>query len=517
MISPSPRLRFAPSPTGPLHLGGARTALYNWAAARALGGAFLLRIEDTDQARSSATSLQIILQGLRWLGIDWDEGPEFEGCGGGSHGPYFQMQRLPLYRQAADRLLASGHAYPCYCTSEEIEAGRKELELQKTGFYGYNGRCRHLTAAERGAFEKQGRKPNLRFRMPEARVMKVHDLVRGEVEVNTKELDDWVMLRPDGVPLYNFACVVDDIGMKITHVVRGEEHFLNGIKQRLLFEALGAPCPFFAHIPLILNKEGKKLSKRDADTNMLDYRDKGFPPEAVFNYIALLGWGFSADRDVFTREEMVAAFKIEGIGKSGARFDEEKLRWMCGEYVRAWSKAECVERARPWLQAVVPDVAFTQHAAWLQNAIACYQERVALLSEFAGKIGWLFGDPAMDEAAKKNLAVASAGQWLSAYAAVLARSNLPPSFPQDRGKADTAVSLPSKKDAPPSACVFDTPSQIEVACRAFTDSIGVKFGNFVHPVRAALTGTDKGPGLFDAIFLLGKETCVRRLRAAAGP
>ncbi|HZN41862.1 MAG TPA: glutamate--tRNA ligase [Planctomycetota bacterium] len=518
MISPSPRLRFAPSPTGPLHLGGVRTALYNWAAARALGGAFLLRIEDTDQARSSAASLQIILQGLRWLGIDWDEGPEFEGCGGGGFGPYFQMQRLPLYRQAADRLLASGHAYPCYCTSEEIEAGRKELELQKTGFYGYNGRCRHLTAGQRAAFEKQGRKRNLRFLMPEARAMKVHDLVRGEVEVNTKELDDWVMLRPDGVPLYNFACVVDDIGMKITHVVRGEEHFLNGIKQRLLFEALDAPCPFFAHIPLILNKEGKKLSKRDADTNMLDYRDKGFPPEAVFNYIALLGWGFSADRDVFTREEMVAAFRIEGIGKSGARFDEEKLRWMCGEYVRAWSKAECVERARPWLQGVVPEVVFTQHAAWLQNAIACYQERVALLSEFAGKIGWLFGDPAMDEAAKKNLAKEpAAAQWLRDYADVLARSNLPPSFPQDRGKADAAVSLPSKKDAPMPACAFDTPSQIEAACRAFTEGMGVQFGSFVHPVRAALTGTDKGPGLFDAIFLLGKETCVRRLRAAAGP
>ncbi|HEX6810984.1 MAG TPA: glutamate--tRNA ligase [Planctomycetota bacterium] len=512
MIHQTPRLRFAPSPTGPLHLGGARTALYNWAAARALGGAFLLRIEDTDQARSSAASLQIILAGLRWLGIDWDEGPEK----GGDYGPYFQMERLPLYRQAADRLLASGHAYPCYCTSEEIEAGRKELEIQKAGFIGYNGRCRNLSAKERAAFEQQGRKPNLRFRMPEARVMQVHDLVRGDVEVNTKELDDWVMLRPDGVPLYNFACVVDDIGMKITHVVRGEEHFLNGIKQRLLFEALGAPCPFFAHIPLILNKDGKKLSKRDADTNMLDYRDKGFPPEAVFNYIALLGWGFSADRDLFTREEMVSAFAIEGIGKSGSRFDEEKLRWMCGEYVRRWSKAECVQRAKPWLQ-VVPEVVFTQHAGWLQNAIACYQERVALMSEFAGKIGWLLADPAMDEAAKKNLAKEpAAGQWLRDYASVLEQANLPPSYPQDRSEADAAVDLPSKKDAPQPRCRFDTPAQIEAACRAFTERIGVKFGNFVHPVRAALTGTDKGPGLFDVVFLLGKQACVRRLRAAAG-
>ncbi|MBL8729245.1 MAG: glutamate--tRNA ligase [Planctomycetes bacterium] len=515
MIHPTPRLRFAPSPTGPLHLGGARTAMYNWAAARAMGGTFLLRIEDTDQARSTDASLQVILTGLRWLGIDWDEGPAFEGCGGGDYGPYFQMQRLPRYRAAADRLLAGGHAYPCYCTPEEIDVGRKELEAQKAGFYGYNGRCRNLTAEQRAAFERAGRRPNLRFRMPVARVLQVHDLVRGEVEVNTKELDDWVMLRPDGVPLYNFACVVDDIGMQITHVVRGEEHFLNGVKQHLLFEAFGAERPAFAHIPLILNKDGKKLSKRDADTNMLDYRDKGYPPEAVFNYIALLGWSFSGDRDLFTRQEMVEVFRIEGIGKSGAKFDEEKLRWMCGEYVRRWTPAECLERARPWL-ATVPAEAFTQHRAWLQNVIACYQERIALLGEFQDRIGWLLADPVADEAAQKNLAKDPASrQWLAAYADLLAAGNLPPSYPADRAGADEAVPLPSKKDAPEPVCAFDTPSRIEAATRAFTEQLGVKFGSFVHPVRAALTGTDKGPGLFDVVFLLGKDACVRRLRAAA--
>ena len=548
MIHPTPRLRFAPSPTGPLHLGGARTAMYNWAAARALGGTFLLRIEDTDQARSTDASLQIILAGLRWLGIDWDEGPERSG----DYGPYFQMQRLHLYRATADRLLQSGHAYPCYCTTEEIEAGREAMKAEKSGFFGYNGRCRNLTAAERTAFEQQGRKANLRFKMPAARIMKVHDLIRGEVEVNTKELDDWVMLRPDGVPLYNFACVVDDIGMKITHVVRGEEHFLNGIKQQLLFEALGAECPQYAHIPLILNKEGKKLSKRDADTNMLDYRDKGFPPEAVFNYIALLGWNFSGDRDVFSREEMVAAFRIENIGKSGSKFDEEKLRWMCGEYSRRWSPAEFVKRARPWLEAPATTPAFAPHAArlhslaaaglelppvpghtfvhqaaWLQNVLACYQERIAILSELPGKLGWLFQElPTMDAAAQKNLQKEPAArEWLRGFAEVLAASNAPPSYqpwlpklPDGDGRdgADTAVLLPSKKDAPPPVCKFDTPAQIEAACRAFTEQIGVKFGNFVHPVRAALTGTDKGPGLFDVLFLLGKQTCVARLRAAAG-
>ncbi len=513
MIHPTPRLRFAPSPTGPLHLGGARTAMYNWAAARAMGGAFLLRIEDTDQARSSDASLQIILQGLSWLGIDWDEGPQK----GGDFGPYFQMQRLHLYRETADRLLAQGDAYPCYCTPEEIEQGREAMKAEKAGFFGYNGRCRNLTAAQRTAFEQEGRKPNLRFKMPEARVMKVHDLIRGEVEVNTKELDDWVMLRPDGVPLYNFACVVDDIGMKITHVVRGEEHFLNGIKQQLLFEALSAEAPKYAHIPLILNKEGKKLSKRDADTNMLDYRDKGFPPEAVFNYIALLGWGFSGDRDVFSRKEMVEVFKIESIGKAGAKFDEEKLRWMCGEYMRRMQPAECLQRARPWLDGSVPAAAFATHAAWLANIVACYQERVALFSEFGGKLAWLFCDvPAMDEAAQKNLQKdPAAKEWLLGYADVLAASNAPPSWPQSRGSADSEVALPSKKDAQQPSCAFATPQQIEQECRAFTERIGVKFGNFVHPVRAALTGTDKGPGLFDVVFLLGKDACTKRLRAAA--
>jgi glutamyl-tRNA synthetase len=490
--------------------------MYNWAAARAMGGTFLLRIEDTDQARSTDSSLQIILAGLRWLGIDWDEGPEKNGA----YGPYFQMQRLPLYRTAADRLLASGHAYLCYCTPEEIEVGRKELEAQKSGFAGYNRRCRSLSAEQRAAFEQQGRKPNVRFRMPDARVMQVHDLILGDVEVNTRDFDDWVMLRPDGVPLYNFACVVDDVGMKITHVVRGNEHFQNGIKQRLLFEALGHECPQFAHIPLILNKEGKKLSKRDADTNMLDYRDKGFPAEAVFNYIALLGWNFSGDRDVFTRDEMVGAFRIEGIGKSPSKFDDDKLHWMCGEYVRRWSPAEFVQRSKPWLETAVPANVVTSHSAWLQNALACYQERVGILSELPAKIGWLFADPAMDEAAQKNLSKDPAGkQWLAAFAEHLAASNLPPSYPADREGVDAAVPLPSKKPEPGSpepVCAFATPAAIERDCRAFTEQLGVKFGNFVHPVRAALTGTDKGPGLFDVLFLLGKATCVRRLRAAAG-
>ena len=519
MIHPTPRLRFAPSPTGPLHLGGARTAMYNWAVARHLGGAFVLRIEDTDQARSSDASLRVILEGLAWLGIDWDEGPDFEVAGrrlgGGARGPYFQMQRLERYRAAGERLLASGYAYRCYCSPERLEQVREQQKAEKSAFLGYDGHCRELTAEQRAAAEAAGVQPNLRFRMPEDEVVRSHDLIRGEVEVQTRQLDDWVMVRPDGVPLYNFACVVDDIDMAITHVVRGEEHFLNGVKQRLVFAALEAECPRYAHIPLILNQAGAKLSKRDPGVrSVLEYRDLGYPPEAVFNYIALLGWGFSADRDVFTREEMVEAFRIENVGKAGARFDVDKLHWMCGEYVRRWSVDECLERASPWL----PAAALRTHPTWRRSAVGRYPESVAVLSEFGERLGWLFEDPAMDEAAAKNLEKhADAKAWLSAYAAVLdgLSPSLPPSYPADRGGADDAVRLPAAKDAAAPAAPCATVQAIEAATRAFAEERGVKFGHLVHPVRAALTGTDKGPGLFDVVFLLGREACGRRLRAAA--
>lgn len=512
MIHPTPRLRFAPSPTGPLHLGGARTALYNWAAAKAMGGTFLLRIEDTDRARSTDASLQIILAGLRWLGIDWQEGPD----AGGDYGPYFQSQRLELYAKAAQQLLAEGKAYTCYCTPEEIEAGRKALVAAGRNPT-YDRRCRDLDERARKARAAEGRQPSLRFRMPDERPVVVHDLVRGEVEVNTRELDDWVMLRPDGMPLYNFACVVDDRDMAITHVVRGEEHFSNGIKQILLFEAFGQEHPQYAHIPLILNKEGKKLSKRDADTNMLDYRDKGFPADAVFNYIALLGWGFSADRDLFTREEMVERFRIADIGKSGAKFDEEKLRWMCGDYVRRMSPLQLLQQARPFLTAVVPEEVARKHPGWLGNLLACYQERVQIFSELPEKLVWAFGElPLIDAAAEKNLKKhPDSGKWLLAYADVLQGERLPPSLPADRAAADAAVQLPSKKDAPAPAGRFATPPELEQGCRDLATKLGVKFGDLVLPIRSALTGTDKGPGLFDVVFLLGKESCVRRLRAAA--
>jgi len=495
--------------------------MYNWALARSLGGAFVLRIEDTDQARSTDESLQIILKGLAWLGIDWDEGPEFDAGdrtnGGGDYGPYYQMQRLDRYQEAADKLLASGHAYRCYCTTERMAAVREEQKANKSSFLGYDGHCRDLTDEERAAKDAEGVPSNLRFRMPKDRVIKVNDLIRGDVEVNTTQLDDWVMVRPDGVPLYNFACVVDDVDMKITHVVRGEEHFLNGIKQYLVFEALGHECPDYAHIPLILNQKGGKLSKRDPGVkSTLEYRDLGYPPEAVFNYIALLGWGFSADRDVFTRDEMVEVFKIGNVGKAGAKFDVTKLHWMCGEYIRQWSVDECLTRCRQWLLAELPEDAWDKHKAWLRNFVACYQERVEVLSEFPDKIQWLLKDPELDDAAKKAIKKRKdSATWFRGFADLLETLPMAASFPADRGDADEAVRLPTKEDAPEPESSFATPAALERAAKQWAEEREIKFGHFVGPVRGALTGTNKGPGFFDVVFLLGKEACVRRLRKQA--
>lgn len=511
--TPRMRLRFAPSPTGPLHIGGARTAIYNWAAARAMGGQFVLRIEDTDRARSTEESLAGILEGLRWLGIEWDEGPEK----GGDAGPYFQTERLDLYATYAQRLLESGHAYECFATPEEVEEGRQALKAAGKSAM-YDRRHRDLSDEQRAALRAEGREASLRFRMPLDGAAVVPDLCRGDVEVQLRELDDWVMVRPGGMPTYNFACVVDDHEMAITHVVRGDEHFMNAVKQTVLCGALDAKPPLYAHIPLILGKNGKKLSKRDAATNLLDYRDQGYPADALFNYISLLGWGFSGDRDIFSRDEMVERFRLESIGKAGARYDEEKMLALCGHYIREMPIAELVEAVRSFVGDAVPAAAFADHRGLVENVVGCYQERMQTYGELSDKIGWAFAESVdLDAAAQKNLGKhADAPGWLAAYADELERLDLPPSYPQDRSAADAAVRLPTRADAPAvEAAPCATPADLEQHARAFAEKLGVKFGHLVHPVRAALTGTNKGPGLFDIVFLLGAERCVARLRAHA--
>ena len=511
-MSDRPRLRFAPSPTGPLHLGGARTALYNWAAARALGGTFLLRIEDTDRERSDDKWLATIFEGLQWLGVDWDEGPDV----GGPHGPYVQMQRMDLYRSYAQRLLDAGLAYECDCTTEEVEAGRERLRAAGQRPM-YDRKHRDLDPSQRAALRASGRPTSLRFKMPLDGEWTLPDLCKGDVKLGLAEMDDWVMVRPDGIPTYNFACVVDDLEMKITHVVRGEEHLINGFKQSVLFDALGVPAPLYAHIPLILGKDGKKLSKRDAITNILDYRDRGYLADAVFNYITLLGWSFSGDRDVFTRAELLERFRIEDIGKSGGKFDEEKLLWMSGDYIRRLEPAAFAAAARPFLADAIPVTAFTAAPGLVHNLLGCFVERVQVLSELRDKVAWAFGElVTLDADARGKIEKdPECGAWLSIYADRLEAMDLPPSFPADRSAADAAFHLPSASgpDAPTVAGPCLGPKDLEADARAFAEQQGMKFGRFVHPLRAVLTGTTKGPGLFDCMFLLGKERTLSRLRA----
>ncbi len=482
-----------------------------------MGGCFLLRVEDTDQERSTSESLDNILAALRWLGLLWDEGPEQGGEQRGEHGPYFQSQRQDLYQEFALRLLQGGHAYKCYCTPEEVEEGRQRMQ-RVAGRSMYDRRCRDLTDAQRAQKEAEGRRHAIRFKMPTDEVFTAPDLCKGDVQVNLKELDDWVMVRPSGMPLYNFACVVDDHLMAITHVMRGDEHFLNGVKQMVLFRALGQEPPRFAHIPLILGPNGKKLSKRDAQTNLLDYRDRGYPAAAMFNYIALLGWGFSGDRDIFTREEMVERFKIESVGSAGARFDEDKMLWMCGDYIRRTPLGELVGLLQPFLVAdgVLTAAEFAAHPTFIRNVIACHQERIRIYSDISQKVAYLFRDDiGPDKGASKNLKTHDdAPKWLAAYAELLERTRVPPSYPADRGDADTAVELPTDKveSVPePGDLPYVHPKQLEAEARSLAAELGIKFGHLVQPIRAALTGTTAGAGLFDIVYMLGRERCLRRL------
>ncbi|MDI3299684.1 MAG: glutamate--tRNA ligase, partial [Bacillota bacterium] len=329
-MSSGVRVRFAPSPTGYLHLGGARTALFNWLFARHHGGSFILRIEDTDRQRSSEASVRAITEGLRWLGLDWDEGPE----AGGAFGPYFQSQRQQGYRQAAASLLERGLAYPCYCTAEELELRRKQA-LAEGRAPRYDRRCLRLSAAERERLEREGRRPALRLLAPDEGVTVVHDLVRGDVEFeNAAVMDDFVIMKSDGFPTYNFAAVVDDAAMRVTHVLRAEEHLSNTPKQLAVYRALGLEPPAFGHLPMILAPDRSKLSKRHGAIAVEEFRERGYLPEAMVNYLALLGWSPGDEEEFFTREELVARFDLDRVGRQPAVYDVEKLTWMNAHYLR---------------------------------------------------------------------------------------------------------------------------------------------------------------------------------------
>jgi glutamyl-tRNA synthetase len=485
------RVRIAPSPTGPLHIGTARTALFNYLHARHTGGTFILRLEDTDVARSSIAYEKDILDGLHWLGLRWDEGPEVAGEGArGPHAPYRQMERLSHYAAASERLLADDMAYPCYCTPEELDAERKRLEALKLPPR-YSGRCANLTPEQRAAFEAEGRKPALRFRVGEGTVV-IDDIVRGRVEIDVSNLGgDFVIVRADGTPLYHFTVVVDDAEMEITHVIRGEDHLSNTPKHVLLFRALGHEPPAFAHLPLILNADRTKMSKRKSQTAIDDYRAEGFIPEALVNYLALLGWSTGSEDEVLSLDELVERFDLTEVNKAGAVFDRERLEWLNGQWIRRLDADDLVERLRPFLERDLAEGRIDRMPAEgeLTALLPVVQERLPRLGAVGDLVGFLWVEELDIDAAQlvpKRWDAATTAEALGAARATIAEVG--------------RVSYEADELEPP--------------LRALAEESGWKAGDLFMAIRVAVTGRTATPPLFDTLVALGYERTLARLDRA---
>ena len=481
------RVRFAPSPTGRLHIGGARTAIYNWAFARANGGTFVLRIDDTDPERSTKENTEQILRSMRWLGLDWDEGPEV----GGEHGPYFQTQRADRYRAALQRLIDSGDAYPCFCTPEELEASRKAAQDRGDSFQGYQRTCRDIDPAEAKARIEAGEPHVWRLRVPDDRgTIVVDDAVHGPCRFEAKELDDMVLMRSDGTPTYNFATVVDDGEMGITHIIRGDDHLSNTPRQILVFEALGYPVPTFAHLSMILGPDGKKLSKRHGATSVEEYRDRGFLPEATVNYLALLGWSLDGETTIVPPAEVAAHFSLDRISKNPSVFDEEKLVWMNGEYLMAMDDATFSQRVLvPQLAAagLVEEGAYAGREAWFDLLSSILKPRTKLMGDVVDKARFLFGELAYDEASvAKNLAKEGVRPVLEAARAALA------ALPEESWRAEA----------------------IDAALEPLPEQLGAGKRKVFQAVRVAECGNQVSPPLGTSMELLGRTVALKRLEDA---
>ena len=480
-----PRLRFAPSPTGHLHIGGARTALFNWAWARRTGGTFLLRIEDTDRERSRPDFERSILAGLRWLGLDWDEGPDV----GGPHGPYRQSERYERYRAAAAELLARGLAYRCFCTAERLEALREERTRAGQN-PAYDGACRSLDPAESERRAGAGEPCVVRFRVPEGST-RLTDWIRGEVVFDNREVEDWVMVRSSGDPIYNFVVVVDDIDMRITHVLRGEEHLTNTPKQVLLYDAFGRRPPVFAHLPLMLGQDRKKLSKRTGDTSLTDYRDKGYPPEAVLNFLCLQGWALDDKTTLFSTKELIERFDPHDVSPSGSVFDPEKFLWMAGEYIRQDGVERVAERCLPFVLAagLASEAELAERRDWYRAVVASEKDRIKLYAELPERIAYLFAPDA--ELVYQEAALAAAHKHAD-RSAVLARY---------------------REWLEPRLEPLD-PAGLREATKRWVKENGLAMPALFQPLRCALTGAPGGVDLFDAMALLGAARVRARLESA---
>jgi glutamyl-tRNA synthetase len=488
----APRVRIAPSPTGPLHIGTARTALFNYLFARRHEGTFALRLEDTDVARSTVAFEADILEQLHWLGITWDEGPD--AAGGDDRGPfapYRQMQRLDRYAEAAVRLLAEDKAYPCFCTPEELEADRKAQEAAHQPPR-YVGRCANLTAEERAAREAEGRRGALRFRVRADRI-RFDDLVRGEVEIDTANIGgDFVIVRSDGTPLYHFTVVVDDAAMEMTHIIRGEDHLSNTPKHILLFQALGHAVPAFAHLPLILNPDRTKMSKRKSQTAIADYRAQGFIPEALINYLALLGWSTGTEEEILSLDELSGRFDLEHVQKGGAVFDRERLEWLNGQWIRRLTPEDLIERLQPFLEADrdTGRIDRVPTPEELRPLVPIIQERLPTLGAVGDLVGFLWvEDVSVDPATLVPK------RW-------------------DRDTTLTGLRAARETIVESTGPVTFEADELEPPLRALAEARGWKAGDLFMAIRVAVTGRTATPPLFDSLVALGRERTLARLDAA---
>lgn len=489
------RVRFAPSPTGKLHIGGARTAIYNWAFARANGGTFILRIDDTDPARSTDENTQIILRAMRWLGLDWDEGPDK----GGDFGPYAQTERLEIYRKAAHSLLAEGKAYPCFCTPEKLAADKKAAEERHDSFQGYQRTCRNIDPAEAQARIEAGEPYTIRIKVPLDRGdVIVHDAVHGDVTFNARELDDFIIFRSDGTPTYNFATVVDDAMMGITHIIRGDDHLSNTPRQIMVYEALGAPVPEFAHISMILGPDGKKLSKRHGATSVEEYRDAGYLSDAFVNYLALLGWSLDGETTIVPRDVLASQFSLDHVSKNPAKSDPERLNWINATYLST------MDNKTFSVQVLIPELVFAglepvsgtetdaekiyaTRPAWYDLLSEILKPRTTVSPDVVEKSRFLYegAEVTFDEkSVSKSLAKDGAGSILeAAHAALLPVSEW-------------------------------TPANIDAALEVLPEQLDLKKRVVFQAVRVAECGNMVSPPLGESMALLGKDIALARLERA---
>lgn len=476
------RVRYAPSPTGHLHIGNARTALFNYLFARSQGGKFIIRIEDTDQKRNVEGGEESQLRHLRWLGIDWDESIDKDG----GYGPYRQSERNDIYKKYYDELLEKDLAYKCYCTAEELEAER-EAQIARSEMPRYSGKCSHLSKEEEDKLIAEGREPSIRFRVPKGEIIKFDDMVKGDISFETDGIGDFVIVKKDGTPTYNFAVAVDDHLMKMTHVLRGEDHISNTPKQIMIFNAFGWDVPIFGHMTLIVNENRKKLSKRDESIIQFieQYKNLGYLPEALFNFIALLGWSPVGEEELFTKEQFIDIFDVNRLSKSPALFDMHKLKWVNNQYVKALDLDQIVALTLPHLQKAgkVSEQLTEEENTWVRKLISLYHEQLSYGAEIVELTELFFKEQIeYNQEAKEVLAEEQVSEVMASFASQLEQLE---SF---------------------------TPDEIKAAIKAVQKETGHKGKKLFMPIRVAVTGQTHGPELPQSIELLGKETVLNRIK-----